>query len=141
MDWYATPAVPPAVVDTPIGNAWALFETLDLVLAICGAGALYIAYEQITGRLRLGEKWLLPIGLLALLVVASQLIDPPPNLASVPDPAIKTGAWLALAGTAAMSLAGIMSVARVSMAVVLDDSSSGGSRSTTSRRRAATAED
>jgi len=33
MDWYVIPAVPPATDDVPIGNAWAVFEVLDLVMA------------------------------------------------------------------------------------------------------------
>jgi hypothetical protein len=139
LDWYATPLVPNVANETPVGNAWAVFESLDLVLAICGATAIYIAYEQLTGRFRLGERWLLPVGLLALVIVASQLIDPPPSV-PVPEPLLKTGAWLALAGSASMAVAGLLSVASVSMAIVLD-SDSGSRGSPRPSRRRATAEE
>jgi hypothetical protein len=133
QDWFVVPAVAPAVVDTPVGNAWAVFESLDIVLAGLAIVAVYVAYEGITGRGRLGEGWLLPLGLLALVIVASQILDPPPAAGATSDPS--TGAWLALGGAGAMLVGGILSAARVSLALELD-SSSGGGGSTTTRRRA-----
>jgi hypothetical protein len=43
-----------------VGNAWKVFESLDLALAGIGIAALYSAWEQLTGRFRFGEGWLLP---------------------------------------------------------------------------------
>jgi hypothetical protein len=130
MTWYEIPAVPPAVADTEIGNAWAVFESLDLVLAGTAILSIYVAYEQVTGRGRLGAGWSLVLGLLALVVVASQLLDAPPSVAQG-EPAI--GAWFALGGAAAMVVGGVLSTAHVSLALELDSSSSS---STTTRRRA-----
>jgi hypothetical protein len=132
LDWYVVPAVPPAVVDTPVGNAWAVFESLDIILAGIAIVSVYAAYEGVTGRGRLGEGWLLPLGLFALVVVVSQILDAPPAAGPTTDPAI--GAWLALGGAGAMLVGGILSAARVSLALELD--SSGGGAATTTRRRA-----
>jgi hypothetical protein len=130
MNWYDVPAVPPAVVAQDVGNAWAVFESLDLVLAGAAIVAIYVAYEQVTGRGRLGEGWALVLGLLALVVVASQLLDGPPSVVNAePD----TGAWFALGGAAAMLVGGVLSSARLSLALELDSPSSS---ATTTRRRA-----
>jgi hypothetical protein len=133
LTWYQVPATPPAVGETSAGNAWQVFESLDLVLAMVGIAALYAAYEQLTGTHRLGEGgWLLPVSLLGLVVVASQILDPPPAATALADPT--KGAWLALGGAGALVVAGVLSTARVSLAVELDSSSTG---RTTTRRRAA----
>lgn len=131
MTWYELPAVPPAITDTAIGNAWFVFESLDLVLAGTAIVAIYAAYEQVTGRGRLGEAWLLVTGLLALVIVASQLLDGPPAAGVDAEPA--TGAWLALGGAGAMLVGGVLSTARLSLALELDSSSRG---EATTRRRA-----
>jgi hypothetical protein len=133
LDWYVVPAVPPATVDTPVGNAWAVFESLDIVLAGIAIVAIYVSYEGITGRGRLGEGWLLPLGLLAVVIVASQLLDAPPAAGATTDPA--TGIWMALGGAGAMLVGGVLSTARVSLALEVDSSSGG---ATTTRRRATT---
>jgi hypothetical protein len=133
LDWYVVPAVPPATADTPVGNAWAVFETLDLMLAGVAIAAIYAAYEQITGRHRLPAGLMLPLGLLALVIVASQLLDPPPTAGSTADPT--TGIWLALGGSAAMAVGGVLSLAGISLAVEFDSSER--PTTTQSRRRAA----
>jgi hypothetical protein len=133
LTWFKVPATPPAVGETSVGNAWQVFESLDLVLAAVGISALYAAYEQLTGTHRLGEGgWLLPVSILGLVIVASQILDAPPTATSVADPA--NGAWIALGGAGALVVAGVLSTARVSLAVELDSSSTG---SATRRRRAA----
>ena len=136
LDWYVVPAVPPATADTPVGNAWAVFESLDIIMAGIAIVAIYVAYEGITASDRIGEGWLLPLGLLAVVIVASQILDPPPSVgAAATDPA--TGIWLALGGAGVMLVGGILSTARLSLALELDSSSQG---ATTTRRRA-TAQD
>lgn len=134
LTWYVTPDAPTGAPGTDVGNAWAVFESLDLVMAAIGIAAIYIAYEQMTGQPLLGSGWLLPLGLLALIVVVSQILDPPPAISIDVDPG--TGAWLALGGSAAMVIGGLLSAAKVSLALELD-SSSGSSHSATTRRRAA----
>jgi hypothetical protein len=135
LTWYQVPATPPAVGETSAGNAWQVFESLDLMLAAVGIAGLYAAYEQITGTHRFGEGgWLLPVSILGLVVVASQILDPPPAATALADPT--KGAWLALGGAGALVVAGVLSTARVSLAVELESSPG---RGTTSRRRAADA--
>lgn len=131
MTWYQVPATPPAIGEVDVGNAWHVFESLDLVLAAVGVAALYGAWEQLTGHHRFGEGWLLPASLVALVVVASQIIDPP--LAAGLNPSAATGAWLALGGSGAMFVAGILGMASVSLTVEMDSRSGG---ATSSRRRA-----
>ncbi|MGC1799544.1 MAG: hypothetical protein WA701_04090 [Solirubrobacterales bacterium] len=103
-----------------VGNAWKVFESLDLALAAIGVAALYSAWEQLTGRFRFGVDWLLPASLAALIIVASQIRDPPPAAGASPDPA--TGAWLAL-DAFALVVAGVLSMANVSLAVELESPS------------------
>jgi hypothetical protein len=133
MTWYVIPVPPPAEGGNAVGNAWAVFESLDLIMAAIAIAAIYVAYEQMTGEPRLGVGWLLPLGLLALVVVVSQMLDPPPLIGTEVDPG--TGAWLGLGGAAAMVIGGVLSAAHVSLALELDSSSS--SRTQTTRRRAA----
>jgi hypothetical protein len=134
MTWYVVPVPPPAEA-TEVGNAWAVFESLDLVMAAVALAAIYVAYEQMTGEPRLGAGWLLPLGLLALVVVVSQMLDGPPVLGpGEVDPG--TGAWLGLGGAAAMVVGGVLSAAHVSLALELDSSSSSGGQTTTRRRAA-----
>lgn len=133
MTWFVVPNPQPNVPGTDVGNAWAVFESLDLVMAAIAIAGIYTAYEQMTGEPRLGAGWLLPLGLLALVVVVSQLLDPPPLIGTEVDPG--TGAWLGLGGAAAMVIGGVLSAAHVSLALELDSSGSG-SRTTTRRRAA-----
>ena len=101
IDWY-----------DPGGDAWAVFETLDLVLtgvAVCGllavaprfgAGGLGRALPVITG--------------IAFAIVVIQLLDPPPV---VSNSDLATGAWLALAATALMAGGALLGAASISVTV------------------------
>lgn len=134
LNWYVVPGTPPAIADAPVGNAWEVFESLDLLLAGIAIVSIYAAYEQVTGRARFGTGWMLPLGLLALVVVGSQLLDVPPIAA---DSSPATGAWLALGGAAAMLVGGLLSSAKVSLALEFDSSSrESATREPTTRRRA-----
>jgi len=96
----------------PGGDAWAVFESLDLVLAgtaICGL--LAVAPRFGTGGL---GRALPIISVAAFAVVLVQLIDPPPV---VSDSDLATGAWLALAATATMALGAILGAASISVTV------------------------
>jgi len=138
LSWFKAPASAWTM------DAWSAFEVLDLLLAGIAIATLYIAWEQITGRFRLGEGWLLPLGLLALVIVASQILDPPP--AAIPPAALPhpisgpeadpaTGAWLALGAAGALTISGVLSLASVGLTVVLDSSRPRGG---SSRRRTST---
>jgi hypothetical protein len=101
IDWY-----------DPGGDAWAVFESLDVLLAgaaVCGLLAMAPRFG--TGGL---GRALPVISVVAFAIVLVQLIDPPPV---VRDSDLATGAWLALAATATMSLGAILGAASISVTV------------------------
>ena len=96
----------------PGGDAWAVFESLDLLLvgaAVCGL--LAVAPRFGTGGL---GRALPLISVAAFAIVLVQLIDPPPV---VSHSSLATGAWLALAATATMALGAILGAASISVTV------------------------
>jgi hypothetical protein len=101
IDWY-----------DPGGDAWAVFETLDLALAAAAiCGLLTLAPRFGTGGL--GRALPLISGA-ALAIVVVQLIDPPP---AARDSDIATGAWLALGATALMAAGALLTAASISVTV------------------------
>ena len=106
LDWY-----------DGAGTAWEVFEVWDVVLAALALTALYSAFEEVSGREPLFERLLLLTGLLALVIVLSQLINDPPAAA---DASKETGVWLALGGAALMTLGGFLSSTHISVALVTD---------------------
>jgi hypothetical protein len=101
IDWYQ-----------PGGDAWAVFESVDLVLAGAAICAL-LAMAPRLGSGGLGRA--IPIvSAAAFVVVAVQLIDPPPV---VSDSDLRTGAWLALAATAVMAAGSLLGAASISITV------------------------
>jgi hypothetical protein len=101
IDWYH-----------PGGDAWAVFESLDVLLAgaaVCGL--LAVAPRFGTGGL---GRALPLISAIAFAVVLVQLIDPPPV---VRHSDLATGAWLALAATATMTLGAMLGAASISVTV------------------------
>ncbi|HEX6621152.1 MAG TPA: hypothetical protein VF024_15930 [Solirubrobacteraceae bacterium] len=96
----------------PGGDAWAVFESLDLLLtgaAVCGL--LAVAPRFGTGGL---GRALPLISVAAFATVLVQLVDPPPV---VNDSSLATGAWLALGATATMALGAILGAASISVTV------------------------
>jgi hypothetical protein len=101
IDWYK-----------PGGDAWAVFESLDLALAAAAiCGLLAVAPRFGTGTL---GRALPVITCAAFAIVAVQLIDPPPV---VSDSDLATGAWLALAATALMAGGSLLGAASISVTV------------------------
>jgi hypothetical protein len=101
IDWYK-----------PGGDAWAVFETLDLALAgaaICGL--LAVAPRFGTGPL---GRALPVIAAAALAIVVVQLLDPPPAVHAAD---IATGGWLALVATAIMAGGALLGAASISITV------------------------
>jgi hypothetical protein len=101
IDWYR-----------PGGDAWAVFEFVDLALA----GAAICALLAMAPRLGSGSlgRALPIIAAVAFGIVLVQLIDPPPVVA---DSDLKTGAWLALAATAVMAAGALLGAASISVTV------------------------
>jgi hypothetical protein len=105
LDWFG------------VWSAWTVFEVWDLVLAALAIGALLVAARLVGAPLgwpRRTEGVLPLLGLPALLIVASQLLNAPPT-GQGRD--LDIGAWLGLAGALALAAGGVMSVARVAFEV------------------------
>jgi len=101
IDWYH-----------PGGDAWAVFESLDLVLAAAAVcGLLSVAPRFGAGGL---GRALPLISTIAFAVVVVQLFDPPPI---VSDSSLATGAWLALAATVTMAGGALLGAASISVTV------------------------
>jgi hypothetical protein len=91
------------------------FEVLDLVLvvlALVTLAALAAALGLLRTPLRPGTE--LVIGITALIIVLSQLIDHPP--AGI-ERDVETGLWLGLAGSVLMVAGAVLSTARIAIAV------------------------
>jgi hypothetical protein len=91
------------------------FEFLDLLLvllALVTFAAVVVALGVLRTPLRDGTS--LVVGVSALVIVASQLINHPP-IGLERD--VKTGAWLALGGAALMLAGAVLSTARIAISV------------------------
>src|ERR671915_1220024 len=87
-------------------SAWEAFEVWDLVLFVLALGAIAAGLGLSTQDVDLTDRRLLPAGVLAVaVIVAAQIIDPPPAAAGL-DP--DTGAWLALGATLVMCAGGLL---------------------------------
>lgn len=102
LDWFGVSGVANL-------SAWEVFEALDLVLLAAAVAAVASAFGRLDSRVLLGAA------LVAVVVVVSQLIDPPPAGQSADR---EVGAWLGLVG-AALLLAGAALVA-AQIAVTVD---------------------
>jgi hypothetical protein len=99
----------------PGGTAWRVFEVVDLLLAALAAAAIVLAIRRaVTGEPATTPGWVPAISLAVLVVVAAQVIDPPPAArGALRD----TGAWLALAGALVMAAGAVLDWARISVTV------------------------
>ena len=110
-------------------TGWGAFEALDLVIAALALLAVAAAVASATGWSSGPTARILPwLGVVLLVIIAVQLIDPPPTLFDVErigedgiaawnDPERETGAWLALAGAALVLLGGVLRAAHISVTV------------------------
>jgi hypothetical protein len=106
LDWYG-----------PL-NAWEAFEVVDVLLACLAVAALIVAVGQLVPDLGWGERrWLPAIVAAVAVLVAAELIDPPPAAGSE---ALEQGAWLAFAGALVMLSGALLSVGRISFAVAIE---------------------
>jgi hypothetical protein len=99
----------------PGGTAWRVFEVVDLLLAALAAAAVVHALRRaVTGEPATTPGWVPAVSFAVLVVVAAQVIDPPPAARGA---ARDTGAWLALAGALVMAAGAVLDWARISVVV------------------------
>ena len=100
-------------------SAWEAFEVWDLVLFVLALGAIAGGMGLTTQDVELTDRRLLPAGVLAVaVIVASQIIDPPPAAAGL-DP--DTGAWIALGAALLMCAGALLTFGRVHVALTVDE--------------------
>ncbi|HEY2601154.1 MAG TPA: hypothetical protein VGI67_06325 [Thermoleophilaceae bacterium] len=97
-------------------SAWTVFEVLDLVLAALALGALWVTVANLVWQAAVRGSTLPAIGIGALVVVVSQLVNHPP---AAQGASLEIGAWLGLAGSGLMAIGGALTVADVSLSVSL----------------------
>lgn len=96
-------------------DAWTIFESWDLVLAIVAL----VALAAVASRLGFGSprpsSWLIAPAAAALVIVLFAILNPPPLTPDVDgDPG--TGLWLALVAAVMMAAGAVLSAARISIA-------------------------
>ena len=107
LDWF-----------TPGITAWEAFEVWDLVLFVLALGAIAAGAGVTTQDVDVVDRRILPAGVAAAtVIVASQILDPPPAAAGQ-DP--DTGAWLALGAALVMCAGAVLTFGRVRMAVIVE---------------------
>ena len=106
LDWYG-----------PI-EAWAAFEVVDVLLAVLAVLAVLAAVGALAPEVGYVERrWLPVIALAVAVLVAAELIDPPPA-AGDEDPS--TGAWLAFGAAVVLLVGAVLSLGRVSLSVAVE---------------------
>jgi hypothetical protein len=106
LEWYAGE------------TAWDAFEVADVMLAALAVLALVAAAGLIAPELAYVDRGILPaVAIGATVLVAAQLLSPPPGLAGA-DP--DTGAWIAFAASLVMLAGTVLSFGRVSLAVEVE---------------------
>jgi hypothetical protein len=99
-------------------TGYTVFEFIDLLLTALALAALF-ALVSAMGAVRTAVRpgLLLGVGLLALIVVLSQVVNDPPAVAGPNGRDQATGIWLALGGAALMVAGAVLSTARIAIAV------------------------
>jgi hypothetical protein len=99
-------------------NAWEAFEVVEVLLAVLAVAALVVAVGQLAPELDLGERrWLPPIVVAIAVLVAAELVDPPP---AAGEESIEQGAWLAFAAALIMLSGAVLTVGRISFAIAVE---------------------
>jgi hypothetical protein len=106
LDWYGSL------------TAWEAFEVVEVLLGALAVIALVIALGQLIPDLEYVERRWLPAVVLAVAVlVAAEIVDPPPAAGSE-DPA--TGAWIAFGSALVMFIGAVLTFGRVRFAVSVE---------------------
>ena len=96
-------------------NAWEAFEVVDVLLAALAVVALVVAAGLLVPGLDVGDRRWLPAIVAAIAVlVAAELVDPPPAAGTE---SLEQGAWLAFAAVLVMLAGAVLTVGRISFAI------------------------
>jgi hypothetical protein len=99
-------------------TAWDVFEVWDLVLAALAVAAVTASVGLLAPEAAvIDQRWLPGLVLAALVVVAVEIVDPPPAALGA-DPA--TGAWLAFGGAVLMGVGAVLTFSRVRLAFTVE---------------------
>jgi hypothetical protein len=108
LDWYE-----------PNVTAWEAFEVLDLLMVVLALAAIVAAVGSMVPAAAVIERRSLPLIVAALaVIVASQILDPPPTVGGDPT----TGAWIALGAVVGMAIGAVLTLGRVSLSLTVDSS-------------------
>jgi SNF family Na+-dependent transporter len=100
-------------------TAWEAFEVVEVMLAALAVTALVIAAGLLAPGIEYVERrWMPAVVLGILLLVAAEIVDPPP---AAGDQAPTTGAWLAIGSALVMFAGAVLTFGRVSFAVSVED--------------------
>jgi hypothetical protein len=106
MDWYG-----------PL-SAWQAFEVVEVALAALAVAALLVALGLLVPDLEyLERRWLPAIVLAVAVLVAAELVDPPP---AAGEDTLGDGAWLAFGAALVMLSGTVLCFGRVSLAVAVE---------------------
>jgi hypothetical protein len=94
-------------------SAWQAFELADWVLAALAVAALFVLLRESVVGDGPSQRLAWISGLVAFVVIA-QLLDPPPAASGA---AREVGAWVALAGSAAMVAGAVLALAQISVTI------------------------
>ena len=106
LDWYG-----------PL-TAWDAFEVVEVLLVALAVMALVIAVGQLAPDLDyLERRWLPAVVLAIALLVAAEMIDPPP---AAGDEDLGAGIWLAFGAAVVMFVGTVLTFGRVRFAVSVE---------------------
>lgn len=99
-------------------SAWEAFEVWDVVLFVLALGSIAAGLGLLVDEIDVVDRSFLPAAVAAVaVIVASQILDPPPAAAGQ-DPDL--GAWLALAATLVMCAGAVLTFGRVHVAFTVE---------------------
>jgi hypothetical protein len=99
-------------------SAWEAFEVWDLVLFVLALASIGAGLGLIAQDVDLVDRRILPAAVLAVaIIVAAQILDPPPA-ATGQDP--DTGAWLAGGAALLMAVGALLTFGRVHLALTVE---------------------
>jgi hypothetical protein len=106
LDWYG-----------PL-TAWDAFEFVDVLLAALAVACLVGGLGTLVPDAAFVERrWLPGLVLAVAVIVAAEIIDPPPAAA---DLTADTGAWIAFAAAVVMLIGAVLSLGKVSLSVSVE---------------------